>query len=194
MKHAQSAGLSHIDGGGRLRMVDVGGKPVTQRSARAEGFVRISAALARAIRSGGLEKGDLLATARLAGIQAAKRTAELIPLCHPLPLDWADVQAHLRGRTIAITAEVRTTARTGAEMEALTAVAVAALTVIDMGKAVDRAMVIDGIRVLSKTGGTKKGDIPPFPVPEKPLRRQQADLPALRAAGKGGMSPFFVFE
>jgi len=153
MKRIRRANLSHVDGDGRLRMVDVSAKPATLRTACAEGCVRVSAALARAVRECALKKGDLLAAARLAGIQAAKRTAELIPLCHPLPLEWADVEVRLRGRRVCIRAEVRTTARTGAEMEALTAVAVAALTVIDMGKAVDPAMVVDGIRVTNKTGG-----------------------------------------
>lgn len=189
MKRTRAGGLSHIDEDGRLRMVDVGGKPVTQRSAVAAGFVRISAALARAIRAGGLEKGDLLAAARLAGIQAAKRTAELIPLCHPLPLDWVDVQAGLRGRTVAITAEVRTTARTGAEMEALTAVAVAALTVIDMGKAVDPGMVIDGMKVLSKTGG-RKADTPSSPPAPATGKTGSARHGRSCGDGKGGMSPF----
>lgn len=148
------AKLSHIDNAGRARMVNVAHKPVTARTASAEGFVRISAALARQIRTGGLAKGNLLDVARLAGILAAKRTDELIPLCHTLPVDAIEIDVKLQGSRIAIGATVRTHARTGVEMEALVAVSVAALTVIDMGKAVDRAMVIEGVRVTSKSGGS----------------------------------------
>ncbi len=145
--------LSHIARDGRARMVDVGGKPPTARQATAEGWVRISTLLERRIRANTLAKGSLLEVARLAGILAAKRTDELIPLCHTLPLDGIDVTARvLRGR-VRIVATARTHARTGVEMEALTAVAAACLTVIDMGKAIDKAMVIEGIRVLSKQGG-----------------------------------------
>src|SRR5262245_50277990 len=129
--------LSHMGADGRARMVDVGRKPVTERVAVAEAFVRISAELAAAIRGNRLAKGNLLEVARLAGIQAAKRTPELIPLCHGLALDHADVRIELeRGQRLRIVAEARTHARTGVEMEALTAAAVAALTVIDMGKAI----------------------------------------------------------
>ncbi len=145
--------LSHIDEHGRARMVDVGDKPLTVRRAVAEGRVRISAALAEAIRSNQLAKGNLLEVARLAGIQAAKRTDELIPLCHSLPLDAVDVRASLGDGCVRLWAEARTTWKTGVEMEALTAVAVAALTVIDMGKAIDRAMVIEGVRLIEKSGG-----------------------------------------
>ena len=134
-------------------MVDVGDKPVTARSATAEGFVRVSPELATRIRDNTLAKGSLLEVARLAGIQAAKRTDELIPLCHTLPLDAVDIRAELLDGRVHITATARTQSRTGVEMEALTAVAVACLTVIDMGKAVDKGMVIEGIRVLEKTGG-----------------------------------------
>ena len=134
-------------------MVDVGAKPITERVAVAEGYVRISPALEQAIRANALKKGNLLEVARLAGIQAAKRTDELIPLCHSLPLDGVDVQAVLKGGRIQLTATARTHARTGVEMEALLAVAAAALTVIDMGKAIDRAMTIEGIRILEKRGG-----------------------------------------
>ena len=134
-------------------MVDVGPKPVTDRFAAAEARVRVSDALARAIRENTLAKGDVLGVARLAGIQAAKRTDELIPLCHALPVDHADVRATLENGFIRLRAEVRTHARTGVEMEALTAVAVAALTVIDMGKAIDKGMVIEGVRILEKRGG-----------------------------------------
>ncbi len=151
--------LSHLDESGKARMVDVGEKPLTIRRAVAEGRVRISGALADAIRSNQLAKGDLLAVARLAGIQAAKRTDELIPLCHSLPLDAVDVQATLGDGCVELRAEAHTTWKTGVEMEALTAVAVAALTVIDMGKAIDKAMVIEGVRLVEKTGG-KRGDYP----------------------------------
>jgi cyclic pyranopterin phosphate synthase len=136
-------------------MVDVGGKPVTDRRAVAEASVRVSAELARAISRNAVAKGNLLEVARLAGIQAAKRTSGLIPLCHALPLDHADVSVSLeaRRRVVRIRAEARTHARTGVEMEALTAAAVAALTVIDMGKAIDRGMVIEGLRIVEKSGG-----------------------------------------
>lgn len=145
--------LSHVSRDGSARMVDVGEKPVTARVAIAEGFVSISAVLARAIRANSLKKGNLLEVARLAGIQAAKRTDELIPLCHTLPLDSVDVQCTLNPGRIHIRAEVRVQARTGVEMEALTAVTVAALTVIDMGKAIDKTMTITGVRLLEKRGG-----------------------------------------
>jgi cyclic pyranopterin phosphate synthase len=145
--------LSHVGADGSARMVDVGAKPVTERRAVAEAFVRVNAELARAIRENTVKKGNLLDVARIAGIQGAKRTAELIPLCHTLALDHADVTAVLEGGRVRVTAEVRTHARTGVEMEALTAVAVAALTVVDMGKAIDKGMVIEGVRVLEKTGG-----------------------------------------
>lgn len=134
-------------------MVDVGDKPVTERMAVAEAFVRISPALARAIRGNTLKKGDLFHVARLAGIQAAKRTDELIPLCHSLPLDSVDVDLKLENGRVRIRTTARTTARTGIEMEALTAAAVAALTVIDMGKAIDKGMIIEGLRLLEKRGG-----------------------------------------
>jgi cyclic pyranopterin monophosphate synthase len=145
--------LSHVDAQGRARMVDVGDKDVTQRRAVAEGRVRISAALTAQIEAHALAKGNLLETARLAGIQAAKRTAELIPLCHNLALDFVHVEAWLEGPHVRLRAEVKSAGRTGVEMEALTAVSVAALTVIDMGKAVDRAMVIEEIHLVEKTGG-----------------------------------------
>ncbi|MBL8760252.1 MAG: cyclic pyranopterin monophosphate synthase MoaC [Phycisphaerae bacterium] len=145
--------LSHLTPDGQARMVDVGEKPITARRATAEGFVRVSPELAACIRDNTLAKGSLLEVARLAGIQAAKRTDELIPLCHTLPLDAVEVRAELLGARVRITATARTQSRTGVEMEALTAVAVACLTVIDMGKAVDKGMVIEGLRVLEKTGG-----------------------------------------
>lgn len=145
--------LTHIDRSGQARMVDVGSKPVTQRRAVAEAKVRISPGLRASIAGDTLAKGNLLAVARLAGIQAAKRTDELIPLCHSLPLDSVDVHAELKADHVYVRATATTTAKTGVEMEALTAVAVAALTVIDMGKAVDKGMVIEGVRLLEKTGG-----------------------------------------
>jgi cyclic pyranopterin phosphate synthase len=134
-------------------MVAVGDKPVTERYAAAEARVRVSDDLAAAIRDNTVAKGDLLSVARLAGIQAAKRTDELIPLCHSLPIDHADVRATLERGAVHLKSEVRTHARTGVEMEALTAVTIAALTVIDMGKAIDKGMVIEGVRILEKRGG-----------------------------------------
>lgn len=145
--------LTHIDEGGRARMVDIGEKPVTKRRAVAEGRVRISVKLAEAIETNALTKGNLLETARLAGIQAAKRTAELIPLCHSLPLDVVHVEAWVADECVHLRAEASTSWKTGVELEALTAVSVAALTVVDMGKAIDKAMVIESIRLLEKTGG-----------------------------------------
>lgn len=134
-------------------MVDVGDKSVTTRTAVASGFVRMSAATVEAIREHRTPKGDPLEVARIAGIMAAKRTSELIPLCHPLPLNHADVQLELRDNGIAITATARTDGKTGVEMEALTAASIAALTIYDMCKAIDRAMVITDIRLEFKTGG-----------------------------------------
>jgi cyclic pyranopterin phosphate synthase len=154
---AEPTKLSHLDESGSARMVDVGDKAVTQRTATAEGFVRISPALAGAIRANTLKKGNLLETARLAGITAAKRTDELIPLCHTLPLDAVDVRAALEDGRVRLTATATTHARTGVEMEALTAVTIAALTVIDMGKAIDKTMVVEGVRVIEKHGG-RSGD------------------------------------
>lgn len=145
--------LTHMDERGQARMVDVGDKPVTKRRAVAEGRVRISAKLAETIDTDALAKGNLLEVARLAGIQAAKRTDELIPLCHSLPLDTVQVEAWMKGEAVHLRAEASTSWKTGVEMEALTAVSVAALTVIDMGKALDKAMVIESIRLVEKTGG-----------------------------------------
>jgi cyclic pyranopterin phosphate synthase len=153
----QAPGFTHVDASGRARMVDVGEKPVTERVAVAEAVVRVSPELEARIRENGLAKGNLLEVARLAGVQGAKRTADLVPLCHTLALDHADVEATLESGRVRIVATVRTHARTGVEMEALTAAAVAALTVIDMGKAVDRGMVIESVRVLEKRGG-RSGD------------------------------------
>jgi cyclic pyranopterin monophosphate synthase len=147
--------LSHLDAAGRARMVDVGAKRETDRRARACAVVRMSPDTAAIVERGDAPKGDVLGTARLAGIQAAKRTGELIPLAHPLPLSFVDVEAELdspRG-TITLTSEARTIGRTGVEMEALTACAVAALTVYDMIKALERGVEIERIALLEKTGG-----------------------------------------
>ncbi len=143
--------FSHMDDMGNVRMVDVSGKPVSKRRAAASGAVRMSASTVEKLREGSLRKGDALGSARIAGIMAAKRTSELIPLCHPLPIDDIDVRLSLEAERVVIEAAAVSTARTGVEMEALTAVAVAALTVYDMCKAVDRGMVIDGIELVSKT-------------------------------------------
>ena len=145
--------LSHVDAAGRVRMVDVGDKPVTAREAVARGSISMRGEALELIRAGRAAKGDPLQAARLAGIMAAKRTAELIPLCHPLPISHVRVELTPTGNGYDIEARVRTTAQTGVEMEALTAVAVAALTVYDMVKAVDKAMVIGDIRLMEKRGG-----------------------------------------
>jgi cyclic pyranopterin monophosphate synthase len=142
--------LSHVDARGDVRMVNVGAKPVSAREAVAEGRIRISAEALRLIRAGAIKKGDPLQIARIAGIMAAKRTADLIPLCHPLPLTHVDVSLEPEAVGYRIVARVRTEARTGVEMEALTAVSVAALTIYDMIKAVDKEMVIESIRLIEK--------------------------------------------
>jgi cyclic pyranopterin phosphate synthase len=147
------AKLSHLDAQGKARMVDVGDKPVTAREALARGEITMSATALRLIRTGALAKGDPLQVARLAGIMAAKKTAELIPLCHPLPLTHVRVELTPIRRGYRIEARVRTTSQTGVEMEALTAVAVAALTIYDMTKAVDKGMVIGDICLIEKKGG-----------------------------------------
>ena len=147
------AKLSHLDAKGKARMVDVGDKPVTAREALARGEITMSATALRLIRKGALAKGDPLQVARLAGIMAAKKTAELIPLCHPLPLTHVRVELTPIRRGYRIEARVRTTSQTGVEMEALTAVAVAALTIYDMAKAVDKGMVIGDICLIEKKGG-----------------------------------------
>jgi cyclic pyranopterin monophosphate synthase len=141
--------LSHVDESGRVRMVDVGAKPLSRRLATARGEVRMASETARRLRE--LPKGDALATAQLAGIMAAKKTSELIPLCHPLPLTSIDVELRVDESSVEITASVETTAQTGVEMEALTAVSVAALTVYDMAKAIDKEMEIGVVRLLEKT-------------------------------------------
>ncbi len=145
--------LTHLDSKGAARMVDVSAKPLTRREAVAEGFVSIAGPTLDAIRQQAITKGDVLAVARIAGIMAAKRTADLIPLCHPLPIDAVTVDLQLEPDGIRATATVATTHGTGVEMEALTAVSVALLTVYDMAKAMDRGMVISGVRLLKKTGG-----------------------------------------
>ena len=159
--------LSHVDAAGRARMVDVGDKEVSERAAVAEGRVLMQAETAALIANNALKKGDLLATAELAGVMAAKRTHELIPLCHPLALSHVGVECALErdpetppgfGGAVAIRARVRCRGRTGVEMEALTAVSVAALTVYDMAKAVDRGMRIADIRLREKSGG-RSGEI-----------------------------------
>jgi cyclic pyranopterin monophosphate synthase len=141
--------LSHVDESGAVRMVDVGGKPLSRRRAVARAFVRMSPGTAERISE--LPKGDALATAQLAGIMAAKRTSELIPLCHPLPLTHVDVRLEVEDVGVAVEATVETTAQTGVEMEALTAASVAALTVYDMAKAIDKEMVVEDVRLLEKT-------------------------------------------
>ena len=146
--------LTHYDETGGSRMVDVGDKAVTERMARASGVVRMTAETLRLIRDRKLAKGDVLEVARLAGIMGAKRTADLIPLCHPLPLDAVTIAFEFPDDTsVRIEAQTRVTARTGVEMEALTAVSVAALTIYDMCKSVDRAMTIEVIRLEEKSGG-----------------------------------------
>ena len=147
------AGLSHVDADGRVRMVDVGAKAVTRREAAARGFIAVAADALALVREGRIAKGDPLQAARLAGIMAAKRTADLVPLCHPLPLSHVDVDLRERPDGYEIEAVARTSAQTGVEMEALTAVAAAALTVYDMVKAVDKTMVIGEIRLMRKSGG-----------------------------------------
>ena len=153
-----AARLSHLDADGRARMVDVGSKPVTDRRAIAEGRVRVGAEVAAAIRSNSLKKGDLLQVARLGGVQAAKRTGDLVLLCHPLPLSHIDIDAQLDGDEVVLTASVRTAGQTGVEMEALAAVAGAALNVVDMGKSLNPAIEIVSLRVVEKSGG-KSGPI-----------------------------------
>ncbi|MEW5723692.1 MAG: cyclic pyranopterin monophosphate synthase MoaC [Thermodesulfobacteriota bacterium] len=155
MSRDQDTGLTHLDGSGRARMVDVGDKEITTRRAKARGEVVMSEETLRLITAGDLKKGDALGTARLAGIMAAKKTADLIPLCHPLALSHVEVNlTPLPGQgRIEITTEVRCEGRTGVEMEALTAAAAAALTIYDMAKAVDRGLVISEIKLLEKSGG-----------------------------------------
>src|SRR3954467_9412662 len=145
--------LTHIDEAGSARMVDVGDKDVTDRRAGARAAARRAPETAAAVARGDAPKGDVVGTARIAGIQAAKRTAELIPLCHPLPLSFVDVRIELGADRVQIEAEARTSGQTGVEMEALTACSVAALTVYDMVKGIERGVTIESVRLLEKTGG-----------------------------------------
>lgn len=149
--------LTHIDETGRANMVDVSDKAVTTREALAEGFVRMDAATLALALSGDAKKGDVRSTAEIAGIMAAKKTSDLIPLCHPLALSKVEVRVEPGEGGLSVTARVRTSGQTGVEMEALTAVSVACLTVYDMLKAADKAMTIENVRLLTKTGG-KSGD------------------------------------
>ena len=152
-RRANGARLTHVDAKGRIRMVDVGAKPVTDREAVARGTVAMSAVARKLIRAGAVKKGDPLQAARLAGIMAAKKTSDLIPLCHPLVLSHVSIDITPTRTGYAIEARVRNTGQTGVEMEALTAVSVAALTVYDMVKAVDKTMTISGIELVEKKGG-----------------------------------------
>ena len=147
----ESSRLSHLDATGAARMVDVGAKDVSRREATAAGFIRLQATTLDLIRRDAVAKGNVLAVARIAGIQAAKQTSSLIPLCHQLPLSGVTVDLTPQDDGIALTATARTTAQTGVEMEALTAVSVAALTLYDMLKAVDKSMVIENVRLLAKS-------------------------------------------
>jgi len=152
-----SAGLTHLDAHGHARMVDVGGKPATVRSATARGTILMSPVALAAIRDGAVPKGDVLAAARIAGIMAAKKTAELIPLCHLLALDAVTLDFALVEGGVEATATASLSGRTGVEMEAMTAVSIALLTIYDMAKALDKAMTIGPIRLIAKRGG-KSGD------------------------------------
>ena len=149
--------LTHLDSAGKARMVDVGGKAATHRVAVAAGRIRMLPVALAAIRDGAVPKGDVLAAARIAGIMAAKKTSELIPLCHPLGLDAVAIDFALVDDGVEATASASLTARTGVEMEAMVAVSIALLTIYDMAKAVDKAMVIDAVRLIEKRGG-KSGD------------------------------------
>jgi cyclic pyranopterin monophosphate synthase len=149
------ADLSHVDESGDVRMVDVGGKPLSRRRAVAAATVRMAPETAERLRE--LPKGDALVTAQLAGVMAAKRTSELIPLCHPLPISHVDLAVDVRGESVEIQATVETTAQTGVEMEALVAASIAALTVYDMAKAIDKGMSVEGVRLLEKTKETAAG-------------------------------------
>ena len=150
-------GLTHIDEAGAARMVDVGGKAVTAREAIASGRITMSAEAAAAIGAGTAKKGDVLAVARVAGIMAAKRTSDLIPLCHPLPLTKVEIDLAVDATGVTATATASTEGKTGVEMEALTAATVTLLTIYDMAKAIDKTMVLSDIRVVAKSGG-KSGD------------------------------------
>jgi cyclic pyranopterin monophosphate synthase len=172
--------LTHLDASGHAHMVDVGSKEVTQREATARAVVAMAPETLRRIQTGGLRKGDVLGVAEVAGIMAAKRTPELIPLCHPLPISSVDLAFEFdsAGSRLEIRATVRVVARTGVEMEALTAVAVAALTVYDMCKAVDRGMTIESVALLHKVGG-KSGEF---------IRQPEHDSASSSAKGSQGVS------
>ena len=152
-----SGRLTHLDSEGAAHMVDVGGKPATARRAVASGRITMSVQALEAIRAGNAPKGDVLGTARIAGIMAAKRTGELIPLCHPLGLEAVNIDFAYEEGAIRATATASLTGKTGVEMEAMTAVSVALLTIYDMAKAIDKGMVIEGVRLIAKSGG-KSGD------------------------------------
>ena len=158
-RRTADADFTHLDEAGRARMVDVGAKAVTRRTATARGQVLMKPETLRLIESGGMKKGDVLAVAQVAGVMGAKRTSDVIPLCHPLPLSGVDLDFRLDPALpgIEITATARVTGKTGVEMEALTAVTVAALTIYDMCKAIDRGMIIDRVRLIHKAGG-KSGE------------------------------------
>jgi cyclic pyranopterin phosphate synthase len=153
----EGSGFSHLDEHGRARMVDVGAKPASDRRARARAIVRMSPETAAAVARGDAPKGDVLGPARIAGVQAAKRTAELVPLAHPLPLSYVDVEAVVDAAagTVTLESEARTVAQTGVEMEAMCACAVAALTVYDMVKGLERGVTIERVELLEKTGGRR---------------------------------------
>jgi cyclic pyranopterin monophosphate synthase len=151
------SGLTHLDEAGKARMVDVGGKAETRRVAVASGRIRMNAQALAAIRDGDVPKGDVLAAARIAGIMAAKKTAELIPLCHPLSLDAVSIDFVIEDDGVKATATASLSGRTGVEMEAMTATLIALLTIYDMAKALDKAMVIESVRLVEKRGG-KSGD------------------------------------
>ncbi len=153
MAGIMSKSLTHLDASGRPQMVDVGAKPLTERLAKAEGWVRMTPEAIEAIREAKVKKGDVLRIAELAGVQGAKRTADLVPLCHPLPLDSVTVSAEIQGDAVRIEATVSACWKTGVEMEALAAASAAALTVYDMTKAIDKSIAIDGVRLLEKRGG-----------------------------------------
>lgn len=157
MNEKHPAGLTHLDSEGAARMVDVGGKPATARRAVASGIITMSPEALAAIRAGDAPKGDVLGTARLAGIMAAKRTGDLIPLCHPLGLEAVSVDFAFEDTAIRVTATASLTGKTGVEMEAMVAASVALLTIYDMAKAIDKGMVIAEVRLIAKSGG-KSGD------------------------------------
>lgn len=150
---ATSNKLTHLDADGRARMVDVGDKPSSQRTARAEARLVASPETLDIVRTGGAKKGDVITVSEIAGVMGAKKTADLIPLCHPLPLSKINVKIEIEETCLRVTTETRTQGQTGVEMEALTAAGVAALTLYDMLKAVDKSMTIEGLRLLEKTGG-----------------------------------------